>query len=354
MGRPPLANYSFEDITILRKEGVTWTDIGKRYNRAHTGPFGWYRREKKVRQKKLDDLLDAQMLRKSSIKKKILGATSIRGITYGDLEPTLFISDKSHDEWITHYLGRGYEWELDYLTEMREALWNDPRTLILLPRGHGKTQTVMALHIRSILEQRIPILVITAGSGNARRMYREVKRHLRSPKIREDYGDVIASFKTNYGEMVLHEDLITSSPDPVYKIVGRDGEVIGLHPAWIHLEDVIQLEYIAEVSNERVKYWYDEVVEYTATDDTRFTATGTRKGYDDFYNWLMTERNYSLLHKAAVKLVSGRYPVLSDAIHTTTVDDFGNQIKTITSVKRTGTYTTLKCPSHSLDKLLLK
>jgi hypothetical protein len=230
---------------------------------------------------------------------------------------------------------------------MREWLWSKLKALILLPRGHGKTQSCIALFVRHILEIQTPILVITAGSGNARRIFREVKRLLKTPLIREKYGDLIESFSTNTGEMWFSELISTNSPDPIFKVVGQSGEQIGYHSAWIHLEDIIPEEYISEQSNINVRNWFLDVIKFIALrgeKKSRITATGTRKSLEDFYNFLITKQRFEVLHKQSIKVVSGRLPEPKDC-------EFDDAMRLI-SIPHKGEYQTLDCPNWELDELL--
>jgi predicted phage terminase large subunit-like protein len=335
---------------------VSWRQIAKFYGCYYKTVYDWYydRVPKPDKDERGNSRARPKQQRervKRLTKEKRTGRKA--GDKYGTTEPIDYKSSLNNDEWIVHYCGRGYEWKLDYLTQMRQQMWQAPRVIVLLPRGHGKTQSSIALFTRFLLEQRLPILVVTAGSGNARRIYREIKRLLKSPKIREDYGDVVESFNGVEKEIYL-KDGIKQSVDPDLKIVGRGGEIIGLHPYWIHMEDIIQEEYKSDESNESIKEWYSEVVSYCAMDNTRITCTGTRKGVEDFYSWLMTQ-NFNVLHKRAIELLSGRWPEYRDCTEEIITDKTGLKMSTISDIDIScGEFKTLNCPKHSLKKMLLK
>ena len=290
-----LPKYDFDEITEFRLNGKTWRQISDYYGVKHPAVMNWYKREK-LRRAQLQS--GPERVLGKRIKQNFQDTGHVSRLRNNSsapppntpgrhkLSPTNYISPLSNDEWIVKYCGRGYDWELDYLTEMRDFLWDNHRGLCLEPRGHGKTQSIIALFVRHILEKRTPILNINAGSGNSRRIFKEVKRFLESEQIRLDYGDVIESANKTTMEIVLKPELSTGSPDPNLKCVGRGGEVIGLHPAWIHLEDIIQEEFKNDESNDDLITWYNEVVNYLAVEDTKITVTGTRKSLADFYSWI--------------------------------------------------------------------
>lgn len=277
---------------------------------------------------------------------------------YGEIEPTGYVSDWNNAGWIRTYGGIGYEWDLPYLERMQEYLWTKLRGLVLLPRGHGKTKCVIALIVRYILEVRMPVLVVTSGPTNQRRIFREVQKLLKSEKIRRKYGDVMENFNRTTYEMVFVERIVTGQIDPALKVIGREGDIIGLHPAWIHLEDIVQEEFVSEDSNQMLNEWFDEIISYLAIHkvggETRITATGTRRSRSDFYAYLQG-KNFETLHEHAIDLVKGEWATINDCTMQTQHDANGFEYQIIRDVEiGKSEYTTLGCPNWTVKALLIQ
>lgn len=350
---------------VTRQSFSAWV---KRYERKHTVVLRNLKPKRSNRRKlnlkrKPKRLLGHQQLKPtginifSSITAPINQLNLSRLPKYGNLEVTNYISHLNNDDWIVEYCGEGYDWvDMPYLTEMREKLWLLMLILILLPRGHGKTMSCIGLFVRSILEQRIPILTVTAGPNMSKKIFNEIKRLLKTPKIRLDYGDSIESFDGSTKEIWLLPELRGGFIDPVLKALGRGGDIIGSHPRWLHLEDIIQTEFQSHESNEALIHWLDAVITYCAvhqaTNPTRITATGTRKSLTDLYSYMLYKKNFRKMHKQALIIVDGRWPTYSDCKILTVIDEYGLAEDVIEDVAITGTFTTLNCPNWPLRPLL--
>ena len=102
-----------------------------------------------------------------------------------------FKSTLDHIEWTHHYCG--YTWDTPYLREIVEKLWTNLKLLVFVPRGHGKTFLSIALICRYLLEHQKPVVMITSGSAQQRRLFRRIVTILNSPIIKKDYGEIIGS-----------------------------------------------------------------------------------------------------------------------------------------------------------------
>jgi len=262
--------------------------------------------------------------------------------TAGKLEPTGFVSNMPNWEWLNYYSNNMYYWDDPYIMELIENIWDVSREQILnlLPRGHGKTETTTGLMVRWIAEKRLPILAITGGRQLNRKMFNIIKRFLRNPRFRRDYGDIITTINQSDWFMEIHDDInITNTSEPAFTAVGRGGSVIGLHPSWVHLEDIIQEKFKSTESNESVKVWYDEVVEHLLSKEvghiTKFTANGTRKGIDDIYAYLLSI-GWTANHYKGIEVLEGRLPDESDCEWDVQVDEYGTMTKKLVKIGANG------------------
>lgn len=348
--------FEYDKVKYMRNvEKKKWQEIADYYQRNRHTLSKWFKRETEKRladtSEKNGQNISVPSSHASAVDSGYSAAANKRLGKYGTKPPTLFISDLTHDQWIVKYCG--FTWFLDYLTELRQFLWEVFRGLGLLPRGHGKTISVICIFARWILEKRQPVLNITNGPAGSRRIFNAIKTILESDAVRKDYGDVYQSCNKTTFEIYLRQELRAhNSPDPDFKTAGLKGEFIGLHPEWIHYEDIIQQESKNEEIKEDLERFHEEVIEFCASSDSaRITMTSTRKGLTDFNNYLM-DQNYRVLHYKAIELVKGDYPNSNHFI-TEIVEDGGVTRQIITGIEEIGEYKTLQCPHYSLQRLLI-
>lgn len=259
-----------------------------------------------------------------------------------------YTSKLSHIEWTKKYCG--YTWDTPYLREIAEKLWISLKVLVFIPRGHGKTFLAIALLCKYLLEHQKPVVLITSGSAQQRRLFRRIVAILNSPAIKDDYGEIIGSANRSTCEIQLREDLEYTYLDPLLRVATRGSDLVGSHPTWIHIEDLIQEPFKSDESNESLIEWWGGIVEfcltYEAGHETKITGTGTRKDKGDFWEHLLEVYHYPAYVRKALTLVKGTFPTKKDIIH----QDEGRSTIDISK----GTYTTLACRNWPLSKLLIE
>ncbi len=342
--------YDFPDIISKLNAGLTQATIAK--------PYGVKRQNlMKALKKHLAKTAPNYIKTSNSNLKEVITTrkNELKGRlpVYGKLEPTRYHSVLTPSRWIRNYCGKGFEWELTYLSELSLLMNSQKRYFAFLPRSYGKTTEVIGDACYWLLERKSPYLMFTAGPTGKNRIFRKIKSILKSPKVRREYGDVVDSFNALTGEIWFKEEIYNHT-DPTLKVSGRMSDVIGLHPARIHFEDIIQEEFKGPESNEALYEWYNEVVEYLATEKTIMGGTGTRKGISDWYSRIM-KQNYYVLHKKAVNLLSGDWPTIKDCKveQIAGEDGFFTEIIHDINLNR-GEYEWLFCPNWSLKALMIR
>ena len=263
--------------------------------------------------------------------------------------PDVYVSSLTHNEWSKKYCI--HSWETDYIDEMTIKLWNNYRIMVFLPRGTGKSFRVISLVCRYILEVRKPVLIITSARNSKIRLYNGIRNILTSEVVMNDYGNPFKAYAGgNHCTILLKDEHIQDADiDPVLKVASRYEDIIGSHPTWIHLEDIIQEEFKSDESNDGLLNWYKGVVSFCATHEegkeTRITATGTRKAKKDFYHYLEEDLKYPNFTLKAIKKIEGEYPSIEDVI------EHPNGTQNITLDK--GVYEHIGCPSLPLEAILL-
>ena len=363
-----IAQYDYNLIRELRGEGKGWTEISKNkvvnpYGRNRRNVARWFDRETVIRQ-------TTATLQRQTTKTPKRGAAKsnnnnqpgngspqpiVLPRTYNPLRnpPTRFKSGLHIDDWIEKYCG--FSWRFDYLTESREYLldiyYKKKRGIIFRPRDTGKTLDSIGVYCYLICEEMEPLLSITAGNAAKNRIFRAVSRILRSEKIRNDYGDILESQSMTFGEFVLVPELRKSERiDPVLRIATRGAELIGSHPRATFLEDIIQMEFKSQESNESLLSWFDSIVSFLG--DT-IGGTGTRKGLTDIYSELF-KRGFSQQKILAIKLIKGRWPAEQDLLYETMlVNEFEEDVPVGVDTSM-GAFETIDCPNWPLEKLLFR
>ncbi|KKM76284.1 hypothetical protein LCGC14_1381740 [marine sediment metagenome] len=258
-----------------------------------------------------------------------------------------YISPLGHTEWAKYYMG--LEWKTDYLEKLGQYLWEHFRIIAFLPRTSGKSLKFVSLGARYILERQVPLLTLASGPASKVRLFDAIRRVVTSEKIVNDYGEMFNSFDGNKCTIKLEPELRGIYIDPVLRVAGRGDDVIGSHPRWLHLEDIIQEEFKADESNESLIDWYEGVVSYMASHEkgyeTRITGTATRKSKKDFYYHLIEKLKYQHFTMKALTLVSGDYPNIDDLSY------LDNGKIEIDMAK--GTYEHIGIPSWPLSRLLI-
>lgn len=243
---------------------------------------------------------------------------SIQRTPYGKLSPTFYVSPLDNTEWQREYVeydidedvGGDIEtflnaWDTQYLRDLREMLWNGTDIIALLPRTYGKTQAVINLFVRWFLEVRKPLYIVSPSSSHNQMLLSAIERRLRSPMVRRDYGDVMK--KPNYSVQMMYIEYADKIPyndfDKPLALVTWDSAKEGVHPLWIHYEDVKQQERVGEDAAER------ELARYDATFDkmrrhgkygkTKVTVTATRYSPNDFYQYLIEKYHFTTFHVKA-------------------------------------------------------
>ena len=332
-------NFDFQEVAQLRQRGDSWRKIGAQYGVSHSTVLRWFTKQRNA----LVKYQPPVRTYRTPVKTEFM-------TNAGESEDKPFISKLNHDKWCNTYAAEYQSWTRPYLTQMSKSLWTDKRKLNFYHRGSGKSLRAISLFTRWILEKREPLLVLVDGPSNKFTMFDTVKSIITSELVMQDYGNPFKSINQNKAIILLKNHLKPSiTRDPVLRIASRGENIIGSHPRWIHLEDLIQEQFRAHETQERLLKWFDRVVNFCATHEqfkeTRITGTGTRKDRKDFYAHLQEKHRFPVHVTPAVKLKSGRWPTTEDITYTTDATKINTSI---------GKFITMRCPSWPLARLLIK
>jgi len=322
-----IRGFNWQQVSDVLQLGISGNSCQKKYQRL-CDKTGMLYRPKKLRDipkkesplAKYDESQDVVSTTHHKGKKtKTLTDIEIMSISYGQIHPTLITSDLSHDDWINKYIMYDYytvepegiaelqdKWNTEYLHELRNKVWDMDELLVLLPRGYGKTESVLALFIRWVLEVREPLYIVSPSYNHNKNILRRMERLLKSPAIRRDYGDIVD--KVSYDKEMLtisyHPSVGYISFDQPVSMTTWNGAKEGPHPAWIVFEDVMQKDFKNIESNEDIKWKYSKTFAKMRTrrgsKRTKVTVTGTRYGMEDMYSYFELIQGFPVLHKRAL------------------------------------------------------
>jgi len=323
--------YTFDQVSESLQLGLNRKSMQKKYSRLCKKLGLPYRPPQKVPTVSINSPKPKTLvsIQKPTNTQTLGGPSPKKKIKYGDLPPTGFISDLNHDDWFDKYVPitfketyvntRGKKrqrrildekrieqmkklWRLPYLTEFRDLIWDEEELLALLPRKYGKTESIIALFVRWFAEIYLPLLIVSPSDGHSKKILKRMKHIIKSEAFRADYGDIAGNFTMTAGnmEIVYVESMGWSEFDsPVSFCTFNTGKE-GIHPAWIHFEDVMQKDFKNMESNDDIKRTFSKTYLGMLSDGCKSTFTGTRYGMEDFYNYLDVELGYPVFHKRAL------------------------------------------------------
>jgi predicted phage terminase large subunit-like protein len=183
------------------------------------------------------------------------------------------------------------------------------RSLVLAPRGHGKS-TILTIsysiwHLLQNPETRI--LIVSNTHAQAQVFLREIKRHLEgNPAVKRLYGNLCGSpWSENEINIASRKSLAKESS---ITAMGMYGPVIARHYDLIILDDVIDEENAtSERQRKRALTWYYKELLPCLEPHGKIHVIGTRYHYLDLYGHLLeAEFKDQALISRAIQDVDGK------------------------------------------------
>lgn len=190
-----------------------------------------------------------------------------------------------------YYLQKNQYWHqqkaLDILSQSRT---HKRYVLFLMPRGHGKTITILEVFPTwmictnaggTVANPRI--LLISEAEDNSIKRLTQIKTHLYSPKIIRDFGDQ-RDYDKEWLKTRIYCNRTQPYIDPTVEAVGISGSITGGHFNAILLDDPCSLKNM-ESETMRLKHWQwlTGTVMPMLEPGGILAMLGTRKNYFDMY-----------------------------------------------------------------------
>ncbi len=181
-----------------------------------------------------------------------------------------------------------------------EFVRSEPRSLLLAPRGHGKSTIItVAMTIGDLIEDPdMRLLLVSNTRAQAAAFLREIKHHLEgNRRVREICGEPGGTPWTET-EIGLAGRIVPAK-EPAVTATGVGGPIISRHYDVIVLDDVVDEDNArSRLMRDRLGVWYYKELLPTLEPDGSLRVIGTRYHRDDLYGRLMADGFPALIERA--------------------------------------------------------
>ena len=161
-----------------------------------------------------------------------------------------------------------------------------PRSLLLAPRGHGKTTIADVLYVlwRVLTEPDSRVLLVSNTLSQAKAFLREIAAQLDRDEVRRLFGELRGD-RWNETEIELRRDRIAK--EPTITAAGTGGAIISRHYELIICDDIIDEENSATAAQrEKVRTWFFKTLLPCLEPSGAIHIIGTRWHHGDLYGEL--------------------------------------------------------------------
>lgn len=193
-----------------------------------------------------------------------------------------FTCQPFHHDWFTHQL-------------------KHPRTLILAPRGHGKTSIcIIAFALYRILfNPNIRILLVSATHHQAAAFSADIQRRLLTQRTINLFGYLRGEKWTETAWTVRNR----SKPQKEHTLtaMGVLGPIVGRHYDCILLDDIVNEDTAyTKTQRDKIDTWFRKVLLPCLEPHGEIHIVGTRYHHDDLYGRILTRGGYETLISRAL------------------------------------------------------
>ena len=163
------------------------------------------------------------------------------------------------------------------------------RTLLLAPRGHGKSKCAQALIAWEMLRNRNGRIVLVSDTySKAVLMMSGIKRVFETSDVLQDtFGDLVGDVWRDNAMSLTGRNALHIEPS-LMAMGSMSGAITGVHEDHIYLDDVISFDSVrSDVQSERLDSWFKMTLYPTLQPEGTITALGTRYGFNDLYQTMI-------------------------------------------------------------------
>ena len=217
----------------------------------------------------------------------MLDKTSLDILKYSN-DPVLFTRD---------LIGLKCEW---FHQEWLEAFEKNRFTVLLAPRGHGKTSIVGSYILWRICRNRnIRILIVTINQNKANAMMTFIQENLsKNNRLIDTFGE-FRGYSNWSRDQIRVKQLgrnVIPHNEPTLQVLGVSSRVISAHYDLIILDDLTDSDNSrTEVRRRQLEDWYNGDIIGTFLEDTQLINIGTRWHQDDIHNFFVNKEGFKTL-----------------------------------------------------------
>lgn len=179
----------------------------------------------------------------------------------------------------------------DFQQEWLNFITNNKYTLLLAPRGSGKStiNSVVYPIWKTITNRNTRVLIVSNTVTLAKSFGRTIKNYYESENIEKVFGDIIDSPWSPL-EMRLQGNENKESNITVLEV---GGDVLDRHFDLIILDDIVDIVNVATfLEREKVKQWYKNTLLPSLEPNGELKVVATRYHPDDIYNTIMNDPSF--------------------------------------------------------------
>ena len=167
-------------------------------------------------------------------------------------------------------------------------------SLVLAPRGHGKSKIMQGLITWQIAnDPNMRVILVSDTDTKAQMFLRTIKSTIENSSVlKEFYGDLQGDRWTDHSMVIAGREEIHTEPS-LLSVGAGSGAVTGMHCDQLYIDDIVSFDSSrAELQRARIKDWYRTTLLPVLMASGEISIAGTRYHYSDFYDLIKEELEY--------------------------------------------------------------
>ena len=209
-----------------------------------------------------------------------------------DLLPFYYLTN--YDAFLTDILDLQVEW---FHKEWIDLFEKPSNTLLLAPRGHGKSTVVAGYVIwRIIQDPTIRVLIVTLNQDLADDIMNMAKVTFEENEdIKELFGNMKGDGTWSQSAIQIRSrgKIGIAHREKTLRVIGVNGSIVGSHYNLIILDDIVD-DRNSKTQHKRneILQWYRKSLKPMLMKGGKIIAIGTRWNADDIYSKFLTYKSY--------------------------------------------------------------
>ena len=185
---------------------------------------------------------------------------------------------------------------------MIDFFLNNKYSLVLAPRGHGKSKIMQGLITWQIVnDPNMRVILVSDTDTKAQMFLRTIKSTIENSQILNDfYGNLVGDRWTDHSMVIAGRKEIHTEPS-LLSVGAGSGAVTGMHCDQLYIDDIVSFDSSrGEMQRDRIKDWYRTTLLPVLLASGSISIAGTRYHYSDFYDLIIGSLEYPTLILPAI------------------------------------------------------